>query len=157
MRQQSYVSHITENDLTESPDSDSNYYLSFSYSTQLLKCQTHLVANSSAQNADHSMLPGKRLFTCENESCELTDHSATFRSSIIQNLRSRNFVGHNNTISLHREERYKLAIHNFFPQFNLLLLFIRGLCANLISTGIDKCFAFYFTTVKRTNVLNNRH
>ena len=55
----------------------------------------------------------KRLFTCENESCELTDHSATFRSSIIQNLRSRNFFGHNNTLSLRREERYKFAIHKF--------------------------------------------
>ena len=50
-----------------------------------------------------------------------------------------------------------LLFITFFPQFNFLLFFARGLCANLISTGIDKCFVLYFTTVKSTNVLNNRH
>jgi len=30
-------------------------------------------------------------------------------------------------LSLRREERYELAIHKFFPQFNLLPFFIRGL------------------------------
>jgi len=144
-------------DLAELPDSDSNYRLLFYCATQSLGCQIHLVANSSAQNADHLMLPGKSLFTCENESCELTDHSTTFRSPIIPNLRSRNFFGHSNTLSLRREESYKLAIHNFSPQFNFLLFCIRGLCANLISTGIDKYFVLYFTAVKCTNVLNSRH
>jgi len=52
-------------------------------STQSLKRQTQFLANPVAQDADHLTLPEKYLSKCENESCELMDHSSTFRSSII--------------------------------------------------------------------------
>jgi len=63
-----------------------------SHQIQILIMRWHLNATTgmsnpihtipSAQNADHLMPPGKVLSQHEDESCELTDHSPTFRSSI---------------------------------------------------------------------------
>ena len=45
-----------------------------------------------------------------------------------KNLRSRNFFRHSNTLSLRREERYKLAIHKFLHSIKLSTI----LCQRLI-------------------------
>jgi len=91
----------------------------------------------SAQNADHLMLLGKYLSKRENGSCELTDHSSTFRSSIHWNLRFRNFFGHSNTSISTSRRKYKLAIHDFTFNLTSYCLLSEAYAANLIPTGID--------------------
>jgi len=148
---------ILQNDLTESTDSDSDYCWPF-YPTWSLKCQTHLAANPSAQNADHHLaLPGRHLLTCENESCELTDHSSTFYSLSFPKLRSRNFCRHNNTSSSCQEEGYKFAICKFPHSTNFLPFFVRGLCCKPHFNRNWQILCALFHNSEKYNASNNRH
>jgi len=97
------------------------------------------------------------LLTCENESCEHTDHSSTFYHN-----RPRSYASaiSSNTITCHfpvgkRDISSLFAISLTQPTFSHYLS--EAYVANLISTKIDIFFALYFTIAKSTNASNNWH
>jgi len=86
-------------------------------------------ANPPAQNADHLMLPGKRLSNAKMKTVNSRIIHQLFVHLLFEICAPAISSDTVTSLSLRREERYELAIHKFFPQFNLLPSFVRGLCS----------------------------
>jgi len=102
--------HLTlQNNLTESTNSGCNYESSFQLNA-IAGMSNPILANRSAQDADHLMLPGKYPSKCGIGSWELTNHSSAFRSTIIWICALAIFSDTIASLPLRQEERYVLAI-----------------------------------------------